>query len=114
MKSQGSAAVVVAGATGNLGMRIVRALRSRNATVRALVRPSSNASRIEALRAAGADVLPVDYHDAAALRNGCTGAGCVVSALSGLQEVIVDAQGALLAGAVAAGVRRFIPSDYCI
>jgi hypothetical protein len=38
----------------------------------------------------------------------------VVSALSGLREVIVDAQTALLQAAVAAGVPRFIPSDYCI
>jgi nucleoside-diphosphate-sugar epimerase len=37
-----------------------------------------------------------------------------VSALSGLREVIVDAQTRLLEAAVAAGVPRFIPSDYCI
>jgi Nucleoside-diphosphate-sugar epimerases len=38
----------------------------------------------------------------------------VVSALSGLREVIVDAQTSLLEAAVSAGVPRFIPSDYCI
>ena len=36
----------------------------------------------------------------------------MVSALNGLREVIVDAQTQLLEAAVAAGVPRFIPSDY--
>ncbi|MEO5601273.1 MAG: NmrA family NAD(P)-binding protein, partial [Cyclobacteriaceae bacterium] len=39
---------------------------------------------------------------------------CVVSALSGLREVIIDAQKILLDAAIAAGVSRFIPSDYSI
>jgi hypothetical protein len=38
----------------------------------------------------------------------------VVSALSGLREVIVDAQTCLLQAAVEAGVPRFIPSDYAV
>jgi nucleoside-diphosphate-sugar epimerase len=38
----------------------------------------------------------------------------VGSALAGLRDVIVDAQTALLEGAVQAGVPRFIPSDYSI
>ena len=42
----------------------------------------------------------------------CEGAACVVSALNGLREVIVDRQGVLLDGAVKAGVPRFISSDY--
>jgi hypothetical protein len=37
-----------------------------------------------------------------------------VSALSGLREVIVDAQKVLLDAAVAASVPRFIPSDYSL
>jgi nucleoside-diphosphate-sugar epimerase len=40
------------------------------------------------------------------------GATCVVSALNGLHEVIVDRQSVLLDAAVRAGVPRFIPSDY--
>jgi len=38
----------------------------------------------------------------------------VVAALAGLRDVIVDAQTLLLEAALAAGVQRFIPSDYCI
>jgi hypothetical protein len=44
----------------------------------------------------------------------CLGASCVVSALQGLRDVIVDMQTSLLEAAIKAGVRRFIPSDYSI
>ena len=50
----------------------------------------------------------------AQLATACQGASCVVSALSGLQGVIVDVQSMLLDAAVQAGVPRFIPSDYSI
>jgi hypothetical protein len=38
----------------------------------------------------------------------------VVSALAGLRDVIIDAQKVLLDAAIAAGVARFIPSDYSL
>src|SRR5579875_3795549 len=44
----------------------------------------------------------------------CENVSCVVSALQGLHDVIVDAQKILLDAAIEAGVRRFIPSDYSI
>ena len=44
----------------------------------------------------------------------CSGAACVVSALAGFQDVVVDAQAVLLDAAIKAGVPRFIPSDYSI
>jgi hypothetical protein len=49
-----------------------------------------------------------------AMTDACEGAACVVSALSGLREVIVDTQKVLLDAAVAAGVPRFIPSDFSL
>ncbi|SFQ35664.1 NmrA family NAD(P)-binding protein [Hymenobacter arizonensis] len=104
--------IVVAGATGDLGARIVVALLNRGATVRALVRPEADPAQINSLAQAGADVRPVAFADPAALVRACEGASCVVSALAGLREVIVDAQTQLLAAAVAAGVPRFIPSDF--
>jgi NmrA-like family len=42
----------------------------------------------------------------------CRGAVCVVSALNGVRDVIVDRQSVLLDAAVKAGVPRFISSDY--
>lgn len=109
------ALIVLAGATGDLGHRIALALLARGAQVRALVRPGSTAKpATEALRTQGAQVVEVELADEAALAKACAGAACVVSALSGLREVIVGAQTQLLRAAVAAGVPRFIPSDYSI
>lgn len=105
--------ILVAGATGDLGSRIVTALLARGAAVRALVRPSTDPIKIDQLTQRGVEVVRVDLADRAQLTPACVGASCVVSTLAGLRDVIVDAQSNLLAAAVAAGVPRFIPSDFC-
>jgi uncharacterized protein YbjT (DUF2867 family) len=104
--------VLVAGATGDLGRRIVRELVSHDVHVRVLTRPGSRTAA--ALFAADdrIDVVEAAYTDHAALTTAVTGADCVVSAVSGTRPVVVDAQRALLAATVAAGVPRFVPSDY--
>ncbi|WP_052381062.1 NmrA family NAD(P)-binding protein [Hymenobacter sp. APR13] len=105
--------IVLAGATGQLGLLIAHFLRQRGAAVRALVRSGAVAgAEATSLRLQGVEVVAADYSDPTALTEACVGASCVVSALSGLREVIVDAQTQLLDAAVAAGVPRFIPSDY--
>ncbi|MEO5851182.1 MAG: NmrA family NAD(P)-binding protein [Nocardioides sp.] len=103
---------VVAGATGDLGGRITTALVARGADVRALVRHDAAAGDLDRVRALGASVVSADVSDAASMTAACLGADCVVSALNGLREVIVDRQSVLLDAAVAAGVPRFISSDY--
>ncbi len=110
----GDGVTVVAGASGDLGGRIVRALHARGAPVRAIVRRGGAPERLADLRTLGVEVAEVEFGDAAGLAQACARGSCVVSALSGLRPVIVDAQTALLDAAVAAGVPRFIPSDYCI
>jgi nucleoside-diphosphate-sugar epimerase len=80
--------IVVAGASGNLGGRIAKALTARGAEVIAVGRQSTN------------------------LEAACAGARCVVSAVQGLSDAIVDFQGRLAEAALSAGVKRFIPSDY--
>jgi NmrA-like family len=50
--------------------------------------------------------------DVEQLKQACQGVSCVVSALAGLHETIVDSQIKLLDAAISAGVPRFIPSDY--
>ncbi len=104
--------ILVAGGTGDLGGRIIKALVSKGADVRALVRNSSDPAKVESLTNLGAKVVQVDLADAEALKQACAGVSCVVSALAGLREVIVDTQLLLLDAAVAAGVPRFIPSDF--
>ncbi len=106
--------VVVAGATGKLGGRIVKALRERGAHVVVLARGQSSQAKVEPLRALGAEVVLVEPWTAAEVATVCRGASCVVSALLGMRDVMVDAQTVLLEGAVQAGVPRFIPSDYAL
>lgn len=105
---------MLAGATGDLGGRIATALGRRHIAYRALVRRSTSTDVRVRLEAAGAMVIEVDFDDAGALRHVCAGVSCVVSALNGLAPVIVGMQGRLFDAAVAAGVPRFIPSDYSL
>jgi len=104
--------ILVAGGTGNLGGRIVKALIKRGAEVRAIVRNGRKPEKIAKLTELGAKVVTVDMSDVEQLRQACQGASCVVSALAGLHDTIVDSQSKLLDAAIAAGVSRFIPSDY--
>ncbi|WP_423922759.1 NmrA family NAD(P)-binding protein [Frigoribacterium sp. 2-23] len=104
--------VLVAGATGDLGGRIVRDLLDLDARVRVLTRPGSGTAGRRFAETPGVDVVEAAYSDASALARAVDGVETVVSAVSGVRPVIVDAQSALLAAAVRAGVPRFIPSDY--
>lgn len=84
--------IVVAGATPDLGGRIARELSKRGARLRALVPSESRREHVDALPRNGARTVEVDYDDARSLTEACAGAACVVSALNGLGDVIVDAQ----------------------
>lgn len=104
--------VLVAGATGDLGGRIVRELLQHDTRVRVLTRPSSDAAQRRFADDDRIDVVTAAYTDRPALVAALAGVDVVVSAVSGTRAVIVDAQRALLDAAVEAGVPRFIPSDY--
>jgi NAD(P)-dependent dehydrogenase (short-subunit alcohol dehydrogenase family) len=106
--------IVVAGATGNLGSKITKALVEKGVEVRVLVRPNSNTEKVKMLEEMGAKVYTISDWNVSELSKACAGASCVVSALSGLDEVIIDAQKILLDAAIAANVPRFIPSDYSL
>lgn len=106
-------AILVAGATGNLGNRICRELVKRGATVSALVRHSTDSEKIEALTLMGIKVMAVDVNSRTDLEQACSGTDCLVSALAGLGDVIVDLQKRILDSALKAGVPRFISSDFC-
>jgi uncharacterized protein YbjT (DUF2867 family) len=104
--------ILVAGATGDLGRRIVRELLHHDVRVRVLTRPGSGTAAALFGEHDRVDIVTAAYSDPAALTTAVSGVDVVVSAVSGIRPVIVDAQRALLEAAVAAGVPRFIPSDY--
>lgn len=106
--------ILVAGATGNLGERIINALLARGAEVRAVVRSGCDVEKLNKLEKLGVKIFTVNMSNVEEISNACIGVFCVVSALQGLHEVIVDTQRVLLDAAISAGVPRFIPSDYSI
>ena len=104
--------IALAGAAGDLGHRIAKALVARGAAVRALTRPGLGETERSRIVASGASLAPADPNDVDAMATACIGASCVVSALNGVRDVMIGRQGVLLDAAVKAGVPRFIPSDY--
>lgn len=104
--------IALAGASGNLGGRIAKALVARGADTLALVRPELPGDERARLEAMGLRLAAADPNDADAIARAVSGAACVVSALNGVRMVLIGRQRVLLDGAVRAGVPRFIPSDY--
>lgn len=104
--------ILVSGATGNLGQRICRELVKNNTKVRAIVRHESSAENVGTLEKMGVDVVKVNMSSEQELIAACENISCIVSAVAGLHDVIVEAQTKLLQAAIAAGVPRFIPSDF--
>ena len=105
-------AIAVVGATGNLGGRIIKALLSKGAEVRAIVRPGSDPAKVDELTQKGVTVIRSEMTDAQELAPAFDGVGAIISAVQGLRDVIVDTQSIVLDAAVMAGVPRFIPSDF--
>jgi hypothetical protein len=107
--------IAVAGATGNLGGRIVKALLEKGAHMRAIVRnDTTDNDKLEELRQKGVEIIKTDMTSTAQLASALKGVSIVISALQGLADVIIDTQSNLLEAAIAAGVPRFIPSDYSV
>jgi len=106
--------IVIAGATGNLGGKIVNSLLAKDAEVRAIVRLETDIKKVKELEQKGVKVFQVDTNNKSEISKHCLGAHCFVSALAGLRETIIDSQKIFLDAAVEANVKRFIPSDYSI
>lgn len=106
--------VFLAGATGDLGFRILKNLHAQGAKVNCLIRPGTSEAVRARLRDCAAELREADYSDDKSLAKACEGADVVVSAVAGLRPVMIDFQSRLLSAAVAAGVPRFIPSDFSI
>jgi nucleoside-diphosphate-sugar epimerase len=104
--------IVVAGATGNLGGKIVKSLLDQDVEVRAIVRLETDIVKIKDLERKGVKVFQVDTSNQSEISKHCIGAHCLVSALAGLRETVIDTQKIFLDAAIQAKVQRFIPSDY--
>ena len=104
--------IVIAGGTGNLGRKIVKALLAKEAEVRVIVRLNTDKNKIKELEQLGAKVFQVDTKIKSEISKHCIGANCFVSALAGLRETIIDSQKIFFDAAVEANIPRFIPSDY--
>lgn len=79
---QNSKPVLVVGATGFLGTEICRQLIASNKKVRALVRHSSDAVKVNALQEMGVETVTGDIKDPASLSNAFDGVGAVISTAS--------------------------------
>lgn len=107
--------VLVVGASGNLGAKIVGALAEiGGASLRVTHRASSKPEKLEKLRALGAELVVADLGDPSSLDEACKGVDVVVSAVQGLRDVIVEGQTHLLRAAEKQGVGRMLPSDYAL
>src|ERR1700712_4624356 len=99
--------IMVAGGTGNLGSKIINALLAGGAQVNAIVRTTTSEEKLSKLKSHGVTVFKADMLNVEEVSKACVGVSCVVSALQGLHDVIVDTQKVLADAAVAAGVQRF-------
>jgi uncharacterized protein YbjT (DUF2867 family) len=106
------APVLVVGATGDVGGKVVRELLAVGRKVRALVRPATDASSLEAQ---GVEIVRGDMLDEGSLIRAMTGADAVISTAAGYtrggknaHDIDTIGNSNLATAAKAAGVRRFV------
>jgi uncharacterized protein YbjT (DUF2867 family) len=104
--------ILVTGATGFVGPKIVHELRAQGRDVRALVRRPERAA---SLRALGVELAAGDVTDAGSLRTavaGCTHVIHLVAIINGspgdFQRVMTQGTNDLVAASVEAGIERFV------
>ena len=104
--------VLVVGATGSLGGRVVDRLLARGKKVRALVRPASDAGKLEAK---GVEIARGDMLDLDSLVSAMTGTAAVITTAAGYtgknknaHEIDTRGNANLAVAASTAGVPRFV------
>lgn len=105
--------VLVVGATGQLGCRVVHRLAEAGRPVRAFVRPGGHHALVQRR---GVELVVGDLGDAAAVKRACEGAGAIVATATGLvpergasfEAVEERGYGHLIDAARQAGCGRFV------
>ena len=109
--------VLVVGATGLVGGEVCQRLARKGERVQALVRSTSSPEKLEALRAAGVQLVTGDLKDPASLEAACRGADAVISTASStlsrqagdsIESVDASGQMNLVRAAKTAGIDRFV------
>jgi uncharacterized protein YbjT (DUF2867 family) len=98
--------ILVTGAAGKTGKAVVKALATRGATVRALVRRPENAVALEALGAA--EVIIASFEDSAALARAAAGARAIYHICPNVSRDEEAFARTMVAAARAQGVARFV------
>ena len=96
--------VAVAGASGSMGTPLVKELVKSGFSVSALTRPDSDSKFPSEVQ-----VIKVDYNDVPTLTEALKGQDAVVSTIT---TVGIQSQSNLIDAAIAAKVKRFIPSEF--
>ena len=116
-KNSKGQAVLVVGSTGFLGMEICRQLVDAGRNVKALVRSTSDSTKVQALRQMGVETREGDLKNAASIRKALEGVDSVISTASstlsrqeGDSIETVDGIGQLdlVQAAIDSGVNQFI------
>ncbi|KAH7371420.1 hypothetical protein BKA66DRAFT_186593 [Pyrenochaeta sp. MPI-SDFR-AT-0127] len=103
--------VLIAGATGNVGQKLITSLLKRGHQVRGLGRspsklPSGLSNQLESF------VDSTAYHDIPALDKACAGVDAVICAYLGIPELLLEGQLLLLRAAERAGVQKFVAASW--
>ncbi|CAN8096347.1 unnamed protein product [Discula destructiva] len=99
--------VAVVGASGLVGLRVVKALQEKGFEVTAISREGYAATFPGRVAVKKADLSSVE-----SLTLAFAGQDAVISAISTVAVIVPGAQDPLIDAAVAAGVKRFLPSEY--
>jgi NADH dehydrogenase len=114
---------LVVGSTGFLGNEICRQLTGQGKPVRALVRVTSDPTKVDTLKRYGAEIVQGNVRDRASLDAACQGVTAVISTISAMpmsyqpeenniQTVDIEGLTNLIEAAKTAGVRHFIYTSF--
>ena len=122
MDNLNSSTVLVAGATGFLGIEICRQLIAKNKNVKGLVRATSDSGKVAQLRELGVETIEGDLKNKESLENALRGVSAIISTVSStfsrqegdsIQTVDDEGQNNLIDAAVNAGVSQFVYVSFC-